>query len=254
MIALFWQDFREWLTAAARGGGQKRLRAAGLLRSYFFRSIIIFGIVFPLLDSGGGDNQSNYAVYVVAWIAVLSTQTLLADAFAGQRERGMLELLYCSPLKSREILMAKWLASMCYAVLLALLILAVNFAALCVFTHHAPALMPYEIVMGIVLALGPPLAAFQCWISLGAKTARDAMGGVTLLIMTLAGIAVLGAWMFAHYGGQILARKSIAVPARDLISLGWWFWIPLAIAVVAAATQAGLAISLRRLKRQRPMR
>lgn len=75
--------------------------------------IAISGILFPL-QSGPQWVQSPIGLVTVAWLPLMMSMGLVADAFAGERERHTLETLLASRLSDQAILYGKMLASIVY--------------------------------------------------------------------------------------------------------------------------------------------
>ncbi len=75
--------------------------------------IVIFGIVIPL-QNGRGWVTSPANVMVWGWLPFLWVSGVVADLFAGERERHTLDALLATRLSDQSILFGKLLASMTY--------------------------------------------------------------------------------------------------------------------------------------------
>jgi ABC-2 type transport system permease protein len=116
---IFTMVWKEW---------QDLLRQRGSWRGFLMGLLIpvfIFGIMFPLQT---GMRWLTTPVSLTAWLymPVAIVMTMMADSFAGERERHTLETLLASRLPDGAILYGKILAAVSYAIFLALSILVVG--------------------------------------------------------------------------------------------------------------------------------
>ncbi len=79
--------------------------------------IVIFGIVIPL-QNGRGWVRSPINIMVWGWMPFLWVSGVVADLFAGERERHTLEALLATRLSDQSILFGKLLAAMAYGSIL----------------------------------------------------------------------------------------------------------------------------------------
>jgi ABC-2 type transport system permease protein len=79
--------------------------------------IVIFGVVIPL-QNGRAWVTSPANVMVWAWMPFLWVSGVVADLFAGERERHTLEALLATRLSDQSILFGKLLAAMAYGFML----------------------------------------------------------------------------------------------------------------------------------------
>jgi ABC-2 type transport system permease protein len=79
--------------------------------------VLIFGIVFPL-QNGRAWVETPISVMVWGWMPFLWVSGIVADCFAGERERHTLEALLSTRLSDRAILFGKLLAAMLYGLIL----------------------------------------------------------------------------------------------------------------------------------------
>src|SRR5512147_1623928 len=84
--------------------------------------ILIFGIVIPL-QNGRDWVESPINIMVWAWMPFLWVSGIVADLFAGERERHTLEALLATRLSDQAILFGKLLAAMAYGFLLTWIIM-----------------------------------------------------------------------------------------------------------------------------------
>ena len=87
--------------------------------------IAIFGIVLPL-QNGTDWITSPISIAVGAWIPLLWVSSIVADSFAGERERHTLESLLATRLSDRAILFGKLLASLVFGLLMTWTILLIS--------------------------------------------------------------------------------------------------------------------------------
>jgi len=177
-FAVAWKEWRELM-------GQGGLR--GKLGMALF--IVVFGIVLPL-QSGPRWVMSPAAALAWAWAPMFLVTTVVADAFAGERERHTLETLLASRLADGAILAGKMGAAIGYAaaVTLACLVLGVvtvtvafGRGSLLVYTPRAAAAM---LVLGLLGALF--VAALGVLASLRAATVRQAqqaLSGAVVIVL-----------------------------------------------------------------------
>jgi len=79
--------------------------------------IVIFGIVIPL-QNGRGWVRSPINIMIWGWMPFLWVSGIVADLFAGERERHTLEALLATRLSDQSILFGKLLAAMAYGFIL----------------------------------------------------------------------------------------------------------------------------------------
>lgn len=84
--------------------------------------IVIFGIVIPL-QNGREWVTSPASILVWAWMPFLWVSGVVADLFAGERERHTLEALLATRLSDQSILFGKMLAAMGYGFILTWIIM-----------------------------------------------------------------------------------------------------------------------------------
>jgi ABC-2 type transport system permease protein len=82
-----------------------------------FLMVLIFGIVLPL-QSGRQWVETANSIIVWGWMPFLWVSGIVADCFAGERERHTLEALLATRLSDRAILFGKVLAAMLYGFIL----------------------------------------------------------------------------------------------------------------------------------------
>ena len=102
---VIWKETKEIL-------GQRGRFKGGKVGIFIF--LAVFGIVLPL-QNGPGWIHSPLAMIYWAWVPFLLASGVVADSFAGERERHTLETLLASRLPDRAILAGKIGAAVLYA-------------------------------------------------------------------------------------------------------------------------------------------
>lgn len=87
--------------------------------------VFIFGIMIPL-QNGRDWVTSPLSVIVWGWMPFLWVSGIVADSFAGERERHTLEALLATRLSDRAILFGKLLAALLYGCILTWVILLIS--------------------------------------------------------------------------------------------------------------------------------
>lgn len=87
--------------------------------------LVIFGVVIPL-QNGRDWVASPISAMVWAWMPYMWVYSVVADSFAGERERHTLEALLATRLSDRAILFGKLLAALAYGFTLTWAILLVS--------------------------------------------------------------------------------------------------------------------------------
>lgn len=230
------------------------LRAGGSKATIFNLVLIlaVFGVIMPL-QAGPTWVQRWWLLFAWTWLPLFLVSALVADSFAGERERHTLETLLTTALSDRAILFGKIAAAVAYGygMLLAVMVsslVTVNVA-------HAGAagrllLFPTHVTVG-VLVIGflvtLLIAAIGVMISLKAKTVRQA--GQTLSLGILAIIWVPGL-VVGYVARTLTTEQQMAV----------WEWsttldgrvVALVAALVLAALDAVfVGIAMKRFRRSR---
>lgn len=104
LMTIVWKEFKELFIQRPnlRGGW------LGLLIFLF-----VFGVFLPL-QSGPSWLESPAALFIWAWVPFILVNSIVADSFAGEKERHTLETLLASRLSDRTILIGKISAAMVY--------------------------------------------------------------------------------------------------------------------------------------------
>lgn len=182
ILSIVWKEFRELLI-------QKPNLRGGWFGLLVF--IGVFGVMLPL-QSGRAWVESPIGIVYWIWVPFMLVSTVIADSFAGERERHTLETLLASRLSDTSILLGKISAAISYGwgmtvASLLLSIVTVNIA------HSEGELLMYPLDVGLsILSVSFLMASFASTLgvllSLRAPTVRSAqqtLGMVALLPLLL---------------------------------------------------------------------
>jgi len=164
---VIWKEWRELLFSR----GNLRSILLSLLPS-----VLIFGILLPA-QVGRVWVDSPVSIILWGWLAMLPVTAIIADAFAGERERHTLETLLASPLSEQAILLGKVGAAVSYAWLLALIMLLVALITVNVVDGNGILLYPVKVAFGggiLGLLTATLSASIGVLVSLRAATVKQA--------------------------------------------------------------------------------
>ena len=234
-----WKEFREMF----RGPGA-RFNTAVLMGT-----VGLLGVLMPMQQGVGFVTSPAMLLYCLA-VPSMIVPSIVADSFAGERERHTLETLLAGRLSDRAILFGKQCATMLYALGLTLIclllgLISVNLAAA---KGHLLLFPAWLALSGVAASLlGSWLfAGLGVLVSLRSPTmqkAQQILAMVTLLpiIPVLALILVLGDARF----GALLARAASLVPGNVPLLVGVGMTVLLVIDLALAW------VSLARFQRAR---
>ncbi|MCL4489261.1 MAG: ABC transporter permease [Chloroflexi bacterium] len=189
---VIWKEWKELFFRRVRS----REDAWGLLL------VIGFFTVFPLLGQGRAWLASPLVLIFAGWIPFSLTGNVIADSFAGERERHTLETLLATRLSDRAILVGKIASAAGYGWGLTVIMLFLQMVAINVavtgngISMYSPMIGLGSLVLSLLGALLP--AGIGVFFSLRAPTVRSVqqMLGSTaflLLLIPLAGARALPA-------------------------------------------------------------
>jgi ABC-2 type transport system permease protein len=233
-----WKEWREYLVG--QGGGR-----FGNLRVLAF--IVIAG-AFIAFSSGAQWATSPLALLAVGvYFPLVLTLTMVADSFAGERERRTLETLLASRLSDRAILLGKVAALTSYGWLFGLVgalltIVVANIGAL----DQAPFFYTPPIALGIVvlgLLASGLMASAGCLVSLRAPTTRQAQQTLSLLIIAPLIIGVIGVQLVPASARANLLNTLSGVDGRAALLVG--------VLALVALNGVFVALALARFRRDR---
>ncbi len=183
---VMWKEWRELLF--------QRGSLRGILLS-LLPSVLIFGIFLPA-QVGRVWVESPTSIILWGWLAMLPVTAIIADAFAGERERHTLETLLASPLSARAILFGKVGAAVSYAWVLTFIMLLVGMITVNVVDGRGELLLyPLEIgVAGGILGLltATLSASIGVLVSLRAATVKQAAQQLVFASIALTWLPLFG--------------------------------------------------------------
>lgn len=239
ILAVAWKEWKEllsWRSSGARGRGGVSILIM----------VVVFGVVLPL-QTGAEWVTSSLSLLSWAWVPILLVSSVIAQAFAGERERHTLETLLSTRLSDRAILLGKILAAVAYAWGLTMLSLVVGLITINVaFGEGRLLLYPARIAIGgtvLTLLVASTVAAAGALVSLRASTVRQAQQ--TLSVVSL--VLVFG----SVYGIQALPVEWQSALAKALVGSSISRILLVASAILVVATGVLIAIGLKRFQRTR---
>jgi ABC-2 type transport system permease protein len=204
-----WLEFRDQLLRLKRGG----LSALIVL--------LMLGIVTPL-QMGPMWLQSPLMLAYWPLLSSGMVSTLIADAFAGERERHTLETLLATRLSDTSILFGKLLAAILYGLLFTFANIIVGVMALSI-AHfgegiQAPPPIHIAYMLLLVTLACSTLAGIGVFISLKAATVRQAQQTLGIIMMVL----FIGPVLFVQFldaeGRLSLATRLTTLGTGRLVS------------------------------------
>ncbi len=230
---VLWKEWRELLS-----GGHGRGKMGVLI------VVGVIGILLPL-QVGRAWVDSPLLLAYWAWVPMFLVVSVVADSFAGERERHTLETLLASRLSDRAILLGKVGAAVGYGVgitwfSLLLGLLTVNLA------HGQNGLLFYSASMGLGIVglslLGAGLAAGAgVLVSLRAHTVRQAQQTLSIGIMVLLFAPTFGIRALpAAWKARLLDALSTVTTTRLVV---------IAVVVLALLDVGLLATAMARFRR-----
>ncbi len=182
ILTIMW---KEWKDSLFQGGWRAWARPVLLIG--------ILGVVEPLLGKNAWMDLSPLEMVVFLWFAFFLIISIVADSFAGERERHTLETLLASRMPDRSILLGKVLTVVLYGwgVMVIGLFLGAGVYNL---AHQAqPAFYPIDMLLfTLVLGLlvGTLGASAGVLISLRISTVRQAQQTLSIGTLILGGAVV----------------------------------------------------------------
>ncbi|MEW6243764.1 MAG: ABC transporter permease [Bacillota bacterium] len=218
ILTIAWKEWKEIFSQRGRLGG--------------VRAILIFVAVFGVFQPwqfGRSWVESPSGLAMWAWVPLFLVMGVIADSFAGERERHTLETLLASRLSDRAILLGKIAAAVGYALSVTLLSLAAGLVTVNVAHGRGEILMYSPATAGGILTVGflgaLLAAAIGVLVSLRAPTVRYAQQTLSIGMLVL----VFG----TAFGLQELPAEWRAGISRFLTSAGPTRVLVFALSVVA---------------------
>lgn len=234
---VIWKEWRELLF--------QRGSLRGIMLS-LLPSVLLFGIILPS-QIGRFWVESAMSLGFWGWLPMLPVTVVIADAFAGERERHTLETLLASPLSEQAILFGKVGAVVGYAWVLTLIILLAGLVTVNVI-HGNGKLLLYPLIItlgGMIFALltATLMASIGVIVSLRSATVKQAAQQLAFASLAVTWIPLFGFSLLPTVLQTSLleSAKSINTTQLFLISI-----------VILAVVDIGLLlVAMTRFKRSR---
>jgi ABC-2 type transport system permease protein len=181
VATVLWKEWKEILLFRSRSGRMGNALSMLLLLG-------VFGVYLPL-QSGRDWVTSPLMLAAWAWVPYLLIVSVIADSFAGERERHTLESLLATRLPDRAILFGKIGAAMGYgwgvavaSLILSLITVNVAYAAGSFLIYPAPMLFA---ILAISLLISTLASSLGVLVSLRASNLQQAQQRLSLSSMLL---------------------------------------------------------------------
>jgi ABC-2 type transport system permease protein len=163
----------------------------GSTRGGIFGMVIILGLLGILMPLQTGSEWLNNPLLLLvwSWLPIFLTINIVADAFAGERERHTLETLLASRLSDRAILLGKISAAVLYAWGIAVSGMLLGAITINVanpsggLQFYSGYTFPAGVVLSLLAAM--LVASIGVMISLNAPTARAAYQRLSVIIIVI---------------------------------------------------------------------
>ncbi len=198
IFTVAWKELREMLV---QGDPRGRSRISLLLL------VGIFGIIIPL-QNGRDWIDSPISVIIWGWMPFLWVSGIVADSFAGERERHTLESLLATRLSDRAILIGKFLAALLYGCVLTWIILIVSLITVNVANPGGGLLLfPLPLAAGAVIfsiLISGLAASIGVLVSLRAGSVRQAQQ-----LMSIGMLVLFLPFMFLQFIPSEVRRSTV---------------------------------------------
>lgn len=229
-MTMLWKEWKEiFLQRSAGGGGGRQpliiIAVVGIFMPLRMGPSRFFGLQIPL---------------ILMFLSAVSISVVVAEAFAGERERHTLETLLASRLSDQAILLGKFGACVGYGWLIAIATAIAGIITVNAANWHGQILMFHDVASWLALILGPLLlgaavSSAGVFVSLRAATVRQAQQtlGVGLMVLIFALIFGYGA-LPAEWKARV-AQIAFGWSAMELVLLGAAIILAIDAALILAA-------------------
>lgn len=237
IYTVIWKEYRELLF-------QRGSLKATLLS--WLPLILIFGLLMPA-QIGSLWVDSPFTIAYWGWLPTLPVMALVADSFAGERERHTLETLLASPLSEAAILFGKVITVVSYGLLLTVIVLLTGLVSVNL-THNVGKILLYPAGitltgLGLGILTATAMASIGVIVSLRSPTVKQAAQQLAFVSIALTWIPLLSLSLM-----PIHLQTSLLKSAKDTNLTQ----VILIILVILTAIDAGLLlIAMKRFKRSR---
>ena len=237
VLTVMWKEWRELLR-------QRESLRGGIFRILIF--VGVFGIFLPL-QMGREWVESPRLLMLWAWVPLFLVTTVVADSFAGERERRTLETLLASRLSDRAILFGKMCAALSYGFGLALIGIVLGLVTVNI-AHGKGELLLYSPMIAVsiigLMFLGAGLAASAgVLVSLRASSVRQAQQTMSIAIILLLFVPIYGVQALPENWKMSIAKTFMNADATQLVFI--------AMTVLAIIDLLLLVAAMARFKRAR---
>jgi ABC-2 type transport system permease protein len=235
-VTVLWKEWKEIVLERSAGG------------SGSYRPLILIAVLGVLVPLQMGPERFFRATGLLAptFFSAIVITTVIADSFAGERERHTLETLLASRLSDHAILFGKIAASIAYGWLMSMSCILAGAIAVNVANWHGQILMFHDAASWLILLLGPPLmggivATAGVLVSLHSATVRHAQQTLSVAFAVL--------FLGAIFGGNSLPAEWKSWFARILFTWSQFDLVLAASGVMLAIDLALLFAGMARFQR-----
>lgn len=180
---------KEWQEYVLAGSGLKGGRIGLVIM------LLVFGVLLPA-QNGPGWISSPAPLLAWAWVPLMLVSGVVADSFAGERERHTLETLLASRLPDEAILLGKVAAAAAYGWAFALLSAVLSIVSVNAF-HWEGRLLLFPATTAVSIPIFSLLTALLAatagvLVSLRAPTARQASQMLSIAVMVVLFVPIFG--------------------------------------------------------------
>ena len=229
ILTVAWKELREMLMF---GDSRGRSKLSLLV------ILVVFGVVIPL-QSGRDWVTSPVSAMVWAWMPYMWVYSVVADSFAGERERHTLEALLATRLSDRAILFGKLLAALAYGFTLTWAILLVSLVTINVAVRGSGLLLfsPIMMVGAFVFSIlvSGLAASIGVLVSLRAGSVRQAQQwmsfGMLILFLPFMFIQFIPRTWLESFGNTLIHTNPVQIAVWVVVVLSVVETILMAIAM-----------------------
>ncbi|MGI5835634.1 MAG: ABC transporter permease subunit [Chloroflexota bacterium] len=225
---IMWKEGKEILAiyGSRRGGALGMLIFIGLL-----------GIYWPL-QAGRDWVTSPVSLAYWVWVPPFLVSTVVADSFAGERERHTLETLLATRLPDRAILLGKIAAAVAYGWGFTLMVMLLGLVAVNV-VHGRGQLLLYPlgvVLSGTVLSVLAALmaATIGVLVSLQASTVRQAQQSLSIGLLVLVFVPIVGIQLIPSDIRERFLEMAVNAGVEQLVALAAAFLLSFDVGLLLA--------------------
>jgi ABC-2 type transport system permease protein len=231
ILTVAWKELREMLMF---GDSRGRSKLSLLV------ILVVFGVVIPL-QSGRDCVTSPVSAMVWAWMPYMWVYSVVADSFAGERERHTLEALLATRLSDRAILFGKLLAALAYGFTLTWAILLVSLVTINVAVRGAGLLLftPLMTIGALIFSIliSGLAASIGVLVSLRASSVRQAQQWMSFGMLVL----FLPIMLVQFIPRTLLESFGNALTRANPVQIGIWVAV---VVLVIQVVLLGIAMRL----------